>query len=258
MALSVTENLWSAPWAPHGEGVRKRDAQARRGDFTALDVAPLCLCGKSQLLFLHNGFHCGPWPRPPRPVSPTTASPKDGNLTHVTGFRGGMWLTVKKNKTHILPKYTTIYLAYEDASTAPALWEITDVTCPEGPQPPAGAIGLQTSHPNATSNVSNCYWLQELNRTSSLEQMLEFELTGSGLAENRDESAYVAQLSYALVYPRTASQDYRREEFTVPIYTRVVRAPPAGGAARPQPAQPGRLRLWQGDGACDHRHHARR
>ena len=43
----------------------------------------------------------------------------DGNLTHVSGERGGMWLNLHKEVESIPPTWTSIYLAYADESDAP-------------------------------------------------------------------------------------------------------------------------------------------
>ena len=43
----------------------------------------------------------------------------DGNLTHVSGKRGGMWLSVQKLANDTPPTVASVYLAYADQSSAP-------------------------------------------------------------------------------------------------------------------------------------------
>jgi hypothetical protein len=150
---------------------------------------------------------------------------KDGKLTHVSGEQGGMWLAVQKNATHVPTTSATVYLAYADEATAPSGWEILSITCAQGPDPPAGVTGFSGT---GSSAVTRCHWLRELNVTGDLESAMAFELTASGLAEDRGEEAYEAALTYALVY----SADARREEFTVPIFTRVQAVPVAARSMR--------------------------
>ena len=106
-----------------------------------------------------------------------------GNITHVRGEQGGMWLAACKNATHVPPTSTTAYLAYADEASAPTRWEIVDITCVQGTEPPAGAIGFPDTFAGGGSAVSHCHWLRAYNRTGSLETMLSLELTASGLAQ---------------------------------------------------------------------------
>ena len=61
---------------------------------------------------------------------------------------------------------------------------------------------------------------------------MSLELTASGLAEDRDVQAYVAALTYSLVYETARDAPERREQFTVPIYTRVRAVPVAALSVR--------------------------
>ena len=73
---------------------------------------------------------------------------------------------------------------------------------------------------------------------------MRFELSASGLAEDRDDQAYAAALTYALVYgaaeggtpnPNEGTPNpTRREQFTVDIYTRVSAVPVARSSVRGQ------------------------
>jgi len=152
----------------------------------------------------------------------------DGNLTHVSGERGGMWLVVNKEKSHMPTTLATVYPAYTDKATAPTRWEVMNVTCTQGPEPPSGAVGFPDA---GSSTVSRCHWLREHNATGGLETAMSFELTGSGLAEDRDKEAYVAALTIALIYSIPGNTE-RREEFTVPIYTQVTAVPVASRSVR--------------------------
>ena len=106
---------------------------------------------------------------------------RSGNITHVRGEEGGMWLAVHKNATHVPTTSATAYLAYTDEASVPTRWEIVDITCAQGPEAPAGAMGFPDSFVGGSA-VSHCHWLRAYNRTGSLETMLSFELTASGLA----------------------------------------------------------------------------
>ena len=102
-----------------------------------------------------------------------------GNLTHVRGEQGGMWLAVHKNATHVPTTLATAYLAYADEANAPTRWEVVDITCTQGAEPPTGAAGFPDTLA-VGGPVSHCHWLRALNRTGSLGTMLSFDLTGSG------------------------------------------------------------------------------
>ena len=117
----------------------------------------------------------------------------------------------------------TIYIAYQDVAAAPIRWEITNITCGQGSSPPAGAVGVRAA---SISAASQCHWLRSVNRTGSLESAMALELTASGLAEDRGREAYMAQLTYVLVYPGT------RNEFSVPIFTQVHAVPVASRSVR--------------------------
>ena len=58
------------------------------------------------------------------------------------GEQGGLWLAVHKHATHLLTTAATAYLAYTDVESAPNAWEIVEITCAQGPEPPAGAAGF--------------------------------------------------------------------------------------------------------------------
>ena len=134
---------------------------------------------------------------------------RSGSMTHVRGEQGGMWLSVHKNRTHVPTSFATAYLAYADATSAPDRWEIVDITCAQGPEPPTGAAGLPSGFASSVfgaggggSAVSHCHWLRAHNHTGGLESMLSFELSASGLAEDRDDQARgsrVVAVSYVAV-----------------------------------------------------------
>ena len=208
-----------------------------------------------------------------------------------------MWLAVHKNATHMPTTLATAYLAYADEESAPTGWEIIEITCAQGPELPDGAAGfpeppVARSAADQGTSLSRCYWLRAHNSSGSLEAMMSFELTASGLAEDRDDQvartlilalplplivarararararahpvpvlnpnpnlspipnpnpdlhpnptpnpdpdpnqAYAAALTYDLVYEREIPK--RREQFTVPIYTRVTAVPVAARSVR--------------------------
>ena len=66
----------------------------------------------------------------------------DGNLTHVVGERGGMWLAGRKEATATPITKRGVYLGYSDVATAPDSWEILNISCAQGAAPPDGAAGF--------------------------------------------------------------------------------------------------------------------
>ena len=123
----------------------------------------------------------------------------DGNLTHVSGERGGMWLTVHKEATRTPTITKEIHLAYADEAAAPHAWEVLNVTCPHGRAPPAGANGFEnaSARPDLTA-ISHCHWARATRLRGNLTEPMGIELSGSGLAEDRDAEAYTAHVTYAL------------------------------------------------------------
>ena len=123
----------------------------------------------------------------------------DGSLTHVSGERGGMWLTVHKEAARTPTKAQQIHLAFADEAAAPQAWEVLNVTCPQGRPPPAGASGFaNTSVRPDLDAISHCYWARATRLRGKLADPMGIELSGSGLAENRDAEAYAAHITYAL------------------------------------------------------------
>ena len=123
----------------------------------------------------------------------------DGSLTHVSGERGGMWLTVHKEAARTPTKAHQIHLAFADEAAAPQAWEVLNVTCPQGRPPPAGASGFaNTSVRPDLDAISHCYWARATRLRGKLADPMGIELSGSGLAENRDAEAYAAHITYAL------------------------------------------------------------
>ena len=123
----------------------------------------------------------------------------DGNLTHVSGERGGMWLTVHKEATRTPSITKEIHLAFADEAAAPHAWEVLNVTCPHGRAPPAGANGFEnaSARPDLTA-ISHCHWARATRLRGNLTEPMGIELSGSGLAEDRDAEAYTAHVTYAL------------------------------------------------------------
>ena len=154
-----------------------------------------------------------------------------GNLTHVRGEQGGMWLAVHKEATRLPVTTAMAYLAYSDEASAQSSWEILGIACAQGPATPDGAVGFPGAPAPEVAALSRCHWLRALNSSGGLEAPMRFELSASGLAEDRDEQAYAAALTYTLVYgaaeggtpnPNEGTPSpARREQFTVDIYTRV-------------------------------------
>ena len=120
-----------------------------------------------------------------------------------------MWLAVHKTATHLLTTAATAYLAYTDVESAPNAWEIVEITCAQGPELPDGAAGfpeppVARSTADQGTSLSRCHWLRAHNSSGSLDSAMSFELTASGLAEDRDEQATLA-LAPALALPRILS-----------------------------------------------------
>jgi hypothetical protein len=153
----------------------------------------------------------------------------DGNITHVSGQRGGTWLSVQKGANSTPPTSFSVYLAYADISAAPDEWEITDLACEQGPAFPLGAFGISAQGPSGS--VSSCHWIREVSSTGNLTDEMVLNLSGSGLAEDRGAEAYVAYITYVLVHKRGTAAEQRRE-FTAPIFASVLAAPVAARSVR--------------------------
>ena len=79
------------------------------------------------------------------------------------------------------------YLAYADEASAPSSWEILGIACEQGPATPDGAVGFPGAPAPEVAALSRCHWLRALNSSGDLEAPMRFELSASGLAEDRDE-----------------------------------------------------------------------
>ena len=78
------------------------------------------------------------------------------------------------------------YLAYADEASAPSSWEILGIACAQGPATPDGAVGFPGAPAPEVAALSRCHWLRALNSSGGLEAPMRFELSASGLAEDRD------------------------------------------------------------------------
>ena len=103
------------------------------------------------------------------------------------------------------------------------------MACEKGGSP---AVGTVITPGSGLDSISRCQWIHEISRTGNLTNEMVLQLSGDGLAENRDAEAYVANITYVLIHNTEKSGARQRREYTVPIFASVLAVPVAARSVR--------------------------